>query len=85
MARLDTRTDVQLLKLAGTLVQNFTNSMEKQSSIKRENGKPENKLGEDFTKKESIVILKGQENTIIWGVIFSWGWRYKIYPCCKLL
>lgn len=64
MARLDTRTDVQLLKLAGTLVQNFTNSMEKQSSIKRENGKPENKLGEDFTKKESIVILRGQENTI---------------------
>ena len=44
MARLDTRTDVQLLKLAGTLVQNFTNSMEKQSSIKRENGKPDNKL-----------------------------------------
>ena len=64
MARLDTRTDVQLLKLAGTLVQNFTNSMEKQSSIKRENGNPDNRLGEDFTRKESIVILKGQEGTI---------------------
>ena len=64
MARLDARSDVQLLKLAGTLVQNFTNSMEKQSSIKRENGKPDNKLGEDFTRKESIVILKGQEDTI---------------------
>ena len=64
MARLDARSDVQLLKLAGTLVQNFTNSMEKQSSIKRENGKPDNKLGEDFTRKESIVIKKGQENTI---------------------
>ena len=64
MARLDARSDVQLLKLAGTLVQNFTISMEKQSSIKRENGKPDNKLGEDFTRKESIVIKKGQENTI---------------------
>ena len=58
MARLDARSDVQLLKLAGTLVQNLTNSMEKQSSIKRENGNPDNRLGEDFTRKESIVIKK---------------------------
>ena len=66
MARLDSKDNVNLIKLLGNLIEDLNSSIERGVAIKRENDiKRDSKLDPNrYTNKQSVVIKKGQENLI---------------------
>ena len=66
MARLDSKDNVNLIKLLGNLIEDLNASIERGVSIKRENDeKKDSRLDLNrYTNKQSVVIKKGQENLI---------------------
>ena len=66
MARLDSKDNVNLIKLLGNLIEDLNTSIERGVAIKRENDiKRDSKLDPNrYTNKQSVVIKKGQENLL---------------------
>ena len=66
MARLDSKDNVNLIKLLGNLIEDLNASIERGVAVKRENDtKRDSKLDPNrYTNKQSVVIKKGQENLI---------------------
>ncbi len=66
MARLDSKDNVNLIKLLGNLIEDLNASIERGVSVKRENDeKRDGRLDPNrYTNKQSVIIKKGQENLI---------------------